>query len=63
MEIFVTLAEVAPKSECSFHREHHGLCIEAATAVYVYLPSYGSGEYLVSLKHMHYEEGWGNWNY
>lgn len=38
MEMFAVLAEVAPKAECSFHREQHGLCFEAATAVYIYLP-------------------------
>ena len=28
MEMFVTLAEVAPKAECSFHREQHGLVLK-----------------------------------
>lgn len=59
METFATLAEVAPKPECLFHRKQHGLCFEAATAVYVDLPSYGSGKHLVSSKHTPYEEGWG----
>lgn len=57
MEMFTALAEVAPKAEYFFYREQHGLCFEAATAVFVYLPSYGSSEYLLSLKHMPYEEG------
>lgn len=57
METFATLAEVAPKPECLFHRKQHGLCFEAATAVYVDLPSYGSGKHLVSSKHTPYEEG------
>ena len=55
-EMFATLAEVAPKVERLFHREQYGLCFEAATAVYVYLPSYSS-EYLVSLRHTPCEKG------
>lgn len=38
-EMFATLAEVAPKAEGSFHRGQYDLRFEAATAVYVYLPS------------------------